>query len=335
MKFLLLLRKRLVSGKEEKGLGVVNEGVGTVFRKELADHLNSRRFLILALLVVVTGFSSIYAASRGITKAGSGEGMDFVFLRLFTNSGNSLPSFVAFISFLCPLVGLALGFDGINGERARGTLSRLLGQPIHRDAVINGKFLAGWAVMALMVISLGLIVAGVELIIIGVPPTLEELTRILLFLLLTIVYAGFWLGLSLLFSLLFRQTATSALAGISIWLLLTVFLGLLAGIAADIIVPVADEASQSIFLRNWTWRQNLSRFSPAILYWEAITTILTPEIRTLGPVFLEQIEGAIPGTLPLGQSLLLIWPHLTGLVAATLLCFAASYIIFMRQEIRA
>ena len=106
MKFLLLLRKRLVSGKEEKGLEVVNAGVGTVFRKELADHLNSRRFLILALLVVVTGFSSIYAASRGITKAGSGEGMDFVFLRLFTNSGNSLPSFVAFISFLCPLSGV-------------------------------------------------------------------------------------------------------------------------------------------------------------------------------------------------------------------------------------
>jgi len=76
------------------------------------------------------------------------------------------------------------------------------------------------------------------------------------------------------------------------------FLGLLAGIAADVIVPVANDASQSVFLRNWIWRQNLSRFSPATLYWESITTILTPEIRTLGPIFLEQIEGAVPGPFP-------------------------------------
>ncbi|HHW55783.1 MAG: ABC transporter permease, partial [bacterium] len=79
----------------------------------------------------------------------------------------------------------------------------------------------------------------------------------------------------------------------------------------------------------------LSRLSPATLYSEAITTILTPEVRTLGPIFLEQVEGAIAGALPLGQSLLLIWPHLTGLVAATLICFAASYLLFLRQEIRA
>ncbi|NLJ34074.1 MAG: ABC transporter permease [Firmicutes bacterium] len=316
-------------------MGFVSEGMDVVFLKELADHLTSKRFLILVLLMAVTGFSSIYAASRGITKGGSGEEIDLVFLRLFTNSGNSLPSFAAFISFLCPLMGLALGFDGINGERARGTLSKLLGQPIHRDAVINGKFFAGLTVMAFMIVSLGLIVAGLGLVMLGVPPSLEELTRILVFLMLTIVYVGFWLGLSLLFSLLFRQTATSALAGIAVWLFFTVFLGLLAGIAADVIVPVANDASQSVFLRNWIWRQNLSRFSPATLYWESITTILTPEIRTLGPIFLEQIEGAVPGALPLGQSLLLIWPHLTGLVAATLLCFAASYVVFMRQEIRA
>ncbi len=45
--------------------------------------------------------------------------------------------------------------------------------------------------------------------------------------------------------------------------------------------------------------------------------------------------GAIPGSLPLGQSLLLIWPHLVGLIAATLLIFALGYYFFMRQEIRA
>ena len=65
------------------------EGVGVIFRKELADHLNSRRFNILALLVLVTGIASIYAASKGISQAG--EDVDFVFLRLFTSGGIPCP----------------------------------------------------------------------------------------------------------------------------------------------------------------------------------------------------------------------------------------------------
>ncbi|RME48326.1 MAG: ABC transporter permease, partial [Caldilineae bacterium] len=39
--------------------------------------------------------------------------------------------------------------------------------------------------------------------------------------------------------------------------------------------------------------------------------------------------------LPLRQSVLLIWPHLTGLVAATILLFALGYVLFQRREIRA
>jgi ABC-2 type transport system permease protein len=45
--------------------------------------------------------------------------------------------------------------------------------------------------------------------------------------------------------------------------------------------------------------------------------------------------GMAPTPLPLVQSLLLVWPQLTSLIALTALCFAGSYIIFMREEIRA
>jgi len=58
-------------------------------------------------------------------------------------------------------------------------------------------------------------------------------------------------------------------------------------------------------------------------------------VRTLGPVLMEQVAGAIKGNLPFGQSLLLVWPHVTGLIAETLTCFAASYVLFMRREVRA
>jgi ABC-2 type transport system permease protein len=49
---------------------------------------------------------------------------------------------------------------------------------------------------------------------------------------------------------------------------------------------------------------------------------------------MEQVYGTIPGPLPLGQSLLLVWPQVTGLIAATVICFALSYVSFMRREIR-
>ncbi len=79
----------------------------------------------------------------------------------------------------------------------------------------------------------------------------------------------------------------------------------------------------------------LSRISPNYLYEELTTILLTPSIRSLGALSFEQIYGAIPSALSFSQSLLLTWPHITGLVAALIICFGISYIIFMRQEIRA
>ena len=310
-------------------------GLYVLFRKELADHFRSKRFTIVLMLIAATCLASVYSAGMGIREAVSKEGNEFVFLKLFTSSGGSLPSFAAFISFLGPLVGLALGFDSINGERNKGTLSRLLSQPIHRDTVINGKFLAGLAVLSIMIITLGLSIGGFGIILTGIPPTLEELGSMLIFIFITIVYMALWLAVSQLFSLLFKQTATSALAGIAIWLFFVVFINLFAGLIADGIFPVTDQAGAVEILRNQRLRQGINRLSPTLLYDEAVVTILNPGVRTLGLVLLDQIEGAIPGVLPLGQSILLIWPHIVGMIAATALCFAIGYVYFMKQEVRA
>lgn len=78
----------------------------------------------------------------------------------------------------------------------------------------------------------------------------------------------------------------------------------------------------------------LMRLAPSELFNEATTTLLMPSVRSLGPLTMEQVQGAIPSPLPLGQSLLVVWPQLTGLIAATVICFAISYIMFMRREIR-
>lgn len=314
----------------------VDSGLLPVVRKEFADHLNSVRFAILAMLVVLTTVASLYVAAQTIrSTVGSGQLGQFVFLRLFTTSDGTMPSFFAFLAFLIPLVGLTLGFDAINGEEARRTLSRLVAQPIHRDAVINGKFVAGLLVIALMLAVLGLLVSGLGMRMIGVFPTGDEVARLLTFFIVTLIYAAFWLALSLLFSVTFRQGATSALAGIAVWLFFALFGELLSDLIAAAIVGDAVATPQGQ-LRLEQMRIWFARVSPIYLYSEVTLALLLPTMRTLGPVTLGDLLGSLPGApLPFGESLLLIWPQILALLGATLVVFCISYIVFMRREIRA
>jgi ABC-2 type transport system permease protein len=80
----------------------------------------------------------------------------------------------------------------------------------------------------------------------------------------------------------------------------------------------------------------LTRISPNTLFVEIVLALLQPTVRSLGIVMPIQLQGAVLGTpLPLQQSVLLIWPQLTGLIASTILLYALGYILFQRQEIRA
>jgi ABC-2 type transport system permease protein len=313
-------------------------GLVTVWRKELADHFSSWRFAILFGVAILAGLYANYVASQSIRAAVTEGGMaKFVFLRLFTASSGVLPSFVSLIGFVGPLVGLALGFDAINRERTGGTLSRVLSQPVFRDSVINGKFLAGLTTIAIILVAIAMVAGGAGLRMIGVTPSLEEVLRILVFLGISIIYVAFWMAIAILFSILFRSTATSALAAIAAWLFFAIFLFMVAGVAADTIAPLDPQPSAEMALRHGEIQQMIMRLSPSTLFGEATSIILNPNRSTLGPLFLGDVlrMRMLLNPLPLSQSLLIVWPHLTALVALTVVCFAISYVAFLRQEIRA
>ena len=315
-------------------------GLMTVFRKELADDFTSWRFLILFAMVALAGVFTLYIDSQNILPQAA-ESNQFIFLKLFTTADETLPGLLQFLNmmavFFVPIVGIALGFDAINEERNSGTMSRLLSQPIYRDAVINGKFLAGVVTIAIMVTSIVLLVAGAGLRMLGVPPNSEEVIRLMLFLVVTIFYGAFWLGLSILFSIFFRRVATSALASIAVWIFLFFFMPMLAGIVANFMVPL-EGAGTAVYLSNLGVQGAILQVSPVRLYQEAISVILVPGARTLGQTIQILGEGGyrlIPNPLSLGQSMLMVWPHMVSLIALTAVCFAVSYVKFMREEIRA
>ncbi len=310
-------------------------GLGAIWRKELSDHFGSKRFAILFTIICLAGASAVYVAGQAIRSQLSGvNAPPFVFLLLFTVSSETLPPFITFIGFLGPLVGLALAFDAINGERNRGTLSRLLSQPIYRDSVINGKFLAGLTTVAVMLVSIVLVVSGLGVWLLGVVPTPEEVVRLAAFLVVCVVYVGFWMALATLFSLLLRQTATSALAGVAAWIFFTFFITMITDTLAGALI-VVDAMDANSVLDAMQTQQMLARLSPNTLFQEATTAILLPNVRTLGPILLTETIGMLPNPLPVTESLLLVWPQVVSLLALTAICFAIAYAKFLTEEIRA
>ncbi|HKI89822.1 MAG TPA: ABC transporter permease subunit, partial [Draconibacterium sp.] len=161
----------------------------------------------------------------------------------------------------------------------------------------------------------------------------EEFLRILFFIIVSIVYVAFWLNLSILFSVKFRQSATSALSGISIWLFFSIFFNMIINLIAKGLAPRNVFAQDQVVHFQRTIL-HLMRLNPGQLFSDATTTLLVPSVRSLGPLTMEQMSGAIPSPLPLGQSLLMVWPQVTALVAGTIVFFAIAYILFMRREIR-
>jgi ABC-2 type transport system permease protein len=316
-------------------------GIFTIVKKELEDHFSSTRFLLISALIVMVGVIIASMEGMGIQEGLKGETKPtLIFLFLFTSS-RKLFSFVQFIGFFGPLIGIILGFDSINRERVSRTLSKLVSQPIYRDSIINGKFLAGIVTIAVVLVGIVLIISGLGIRLIGVVPGSEEVGRLAIYLVISILYISFWLGVSILFSVIFRSTATSALASLALWIFFSFFVSLGANVLSAMVAPNPvgqTQASPETIMKQAQIQRIVSLCSPVNLYTEATSTILNPMRQTTKLVFVGPMEQLsmlrFQSPLPVLQSLLIVLPHLVSLVAITVLCFGICYFIFMRQEIR-
>ncbi|UCF72538.1 MAG: ABC transporter permease [Deltaproteobacteria bacterium] len=316
-------------------------GIGAIFRKELADHFSSYRFVILFALIAMVSLITTYMVGIGLSEELSGIAKPkFVFLMLFTSTG-PLFSLVQFVAFFGPLIGLILGFDSINRERSTGTLSKLASQPIYRDSIINGKFLSGVVTIAIMLISILLVVSGLGLTLIGVVPGVEEVWRIFIYLIISIFYISFWLGISILFSILFRGIATSALATLAIWIFFSFFVSMGATVVANAMVPLDQATTEDpeMVMRHVRLQRAVSLLSPMQLYNDSTAIIIDPMRKTTGSLVLmgaveRLLSERFRRPLALSQSIYVVLPHLITLIAVTFICFGLSYYVFMRQEIR-
>ena len=310
-------------------------GAGIVLAKEAADQLSGIRMVVIEALVFLIALVLAWFSTTAIRES-IGES-PFLFLRLLTMSPDPIPfSFIDIVGLVAPVIAIALGFDAVNAEFNQRTLSRILAQPIYRDALLLGKFLARLLALTIALVSLWLMVLGVGFLRLGLPPSFEELVRMVGFLIATIAYGGVWLAVAFLFSVLFRAPATAALSSLGLWLVFSFFWSV---VIRPLVATMIAGPAEDLFGPNLAYVQTsqvLDRISPNTLYAETALALLQPSTRTLGPVFLSQLRGALIGApLPAAQSFILVWPQITGLIAGMIVIFAIAYVIFQRQEIRA
>jgi ABC-2 type transport system permease protein len=336
-------------------------GLMTICRKELSDHLGSKRYILLFALIVSLSVASAY------------QGADFIknnpmssFVVVFSGAGDSSFSFIYLMVIFGPIIGLALGFDAINRERTRGSLSVILSQPIFRDSILNGKFIAGVAALSLLAVSTIGILTGVAIPILGFGPAGDEILRIGLFTLFTILYLSIWLALGLLFSIMSKNTTTSILMSISTWLIFSIIITIAASFIADVASPIEtptgfqaitipanrtfsggfdlnqsfggsrgflDQTQMTDYMEAMENNANIEaavqKISPCYLYEDASTSLLGIAEGGFGAA------GNPFRGLEATQSVSSSWPQVTVLAVVLIACFVSSYMVFLRQEIRA
>jgi ABC-2 type transport system permease protein len=143
-----------------------------------------------------------------------------------------------------------------------------------------------------------------------------------------------WLSLALLASIIFRSPATAALITFGMWLFLTlIWPAIWSALGPSVVAGFAPNATEETVILA---TQYGSRMSPSIMFGEVVLAILNPSTRSLGPIYLSQLQGAVVGApLPLIESVVIAWGQIVGLIAGTILLFVAGYVVFQRQEVRA
>ena len=162
-----------------------------ISRKEFTDHILSKRLfwiiIIFCLVLVIETASGVDDYNNALESYKSGTSGEYL---LFQPS--ALRVFSGIVSSICVdglgiVIGLALGFDLISGEREGRSIKTILSQPLYRDELINGKAIGG--IMALTTISIaGFIIIFAVMLILGIVPDIDEILGIGLIWLITLLF---------------------------------------------------------------------------------------------------------------------------------------------------
>lgn len=307
-----------------------------ISKKELRDHLTSKKFIImLALLILfylaLNAFSTTVIAQYGFR------------IRLFRQLSSGL---VSNISFMAPLLGIALAYDALSGEREKGSLKLLLSRPIYRENIINGKILGGFIAISIAMIITTIVGTVSAIVIWGAAPVLEDLTRLILFALLSILFTMCYYSLSLFFSSISNKSSRSTIMGVSVWAFFTIVLPIIASLIAFLILgppptlPVGQPVSNAttpgqiqISEEFMNYARKLNEISSSINAWS-----INSHFSTAASMLFYSVTTGLPGQPQQAREISILEAlsrsaiNIFIMIAFTIFFIIISYISFTRRE---
>ncbi|MCC6040210.1 MAG: ABC transporter permease [Thermofilum sp.] len=334
----------------------MSEKVAVIVRKEVLENLRSLRYwgLIVLFVLLFVAISAAISAAMGSAfqgrevpapERGRPATRGVAELRLVVQFVGSLS---AAMSFVAPLLGIALGFSAIVAEREKGTIRLVLARPVYRDQVLNGKILAATILIAIAVFVSTALSLPISATLYGVTLTADDLSRLMLSLIPSILLALAYYALSLFISVLSDRSGRALLYCILAWIFLTFVLPIAAsmiaysvlgpppaialnrtsatGVEIGVTVTVADELPPQL----QDYYRKLGEITSSVL-------MISPNDRyfTLVNALFTRRSPQTTSYVDLGSIIATRWVDLAVLAAYVAVFTLLSYIFFVqRQEVR-
>jgi ABC-2 type transport system permease protein len=192
--------------------------------KEFRDYLTSRRFLLIFAVLLLMCIAAIIAGVASYNTQVSTYNQDVSRVSANTTGGfrysPTMPSIMLiFESFSASfvivgwLLAIAIGFDLISKEKESGSLKLLLARPTFRDSIINGKIIGSTAIL---LVALGgtFLVTLALLLFQGIIPSGDDLTRLVTFFVMLMLFSLAFLSVAIAASALSKNSTLAILIAI-------------------------------------------------------------------------------------------------------------------------
>ena len=297
-----------------------------------SDNIRMKRTFALVVLFVILFVASMRLATLTVLRRIPGLPRALIRIspqRLLLNN------LLSNLALLLPFIGVMFGYDAISGEKERGTLRMILTQPIYRDEFLIGKFLGALSTIAFVILVSQVIAMGVSMAIYGIGMSMDLLWKLILFMLFSILYSISWYAIALLISVISNRTSYSALISIAIALSIIIIAPILVSVYVTIVNPPPiftgseSPSARQNAIRKWLMetqrlRSSLMSFLPDFQFQRLLRGLIGISNDLSFQALLSETANVL-----LGSTL-----SLTYLVLMALIPLIASFMIFVKQELK-
>ena len=273
----------------------------TIAKKEFADKLHEKSIVIMMAMFMVT---------------------------LFVYTQTSFSGVARIIGVFFPLLGIAIGYDAIVGERNSKTLNVLLTHPVFRDNLIVGKLLGMCMVIfSVVFISLTLMMAA-DFLITGKVVQFASLYRLYFFGLIIFLYLLIYACIGLISSILCKIEVSSLAFGVVIWINLCFALG------STIIMLSSLITGSSMFDGAEEFKNAYATLIyPSPLHHFAAISLGIGDLSYESIAWQPSIRGIMDSNHSFSYLIEYYFDNLLYLILLPIFLFVISYISFIREDL--